>query len=641
MVPSGRHESTVYAVARKRAWSEGVPPGPLIGGSWRRCVDDYGLEPARIGSDVLTRAELVSHRQQIGEVVDIARHEMLTLAGQIAGSDYALLFTNADGFILCHQTERCLERDFRAAGLWDGANWSEVHRGTNGIGTALVERRPVTVHCSDHFATRNTALSCSAAPIYAPSGHLLGVLDASSARCEESRASQMHTMALVRITAQMIEKRLFLRTWHGQRILRFHSRPEFVNLIQDGIIALDGDGVILAADRGAAIQLGFDDRAALAGREITTLFDATAGLWSGHGPPGAVCPVRESRRGRCYYACLHEPAKTRRLAVADDSRRCSRLDALAGEDPRMRDNVSRAVRVLDRNIQVMIHGETGTGKEAFARALHAASRRSDKPFVAINCAAVPETLIESELFGYAPGAFTGANSEGMRGMIAQSSGGTLFLDEIGDMPLALQTRLLRVLEQREVTPLGSVDSVAVDLNLLSATHASLPDLVAEGRFRADLYYRLNGLVLTLPPVRERGDVQMLLDSALAAENEERLAVEIDPAARDALLAYDWPGNIRQMRNVLRTALALRTGDRITVADLPVEITAAVRDTNGPSALVTPLAQAECEALRGVLEENSWNVSACARRLGISRNTLYRKLHRHGMQAEAHRVRPAR
>lgn len=638
---ASKHASAVYAAAHDRAWREGRSPGLLIGGSWRRCINEYDLDPACIGQDVLTHSELDSHRQQAAGLVDVARPEMLTLATEIAGSGYALLLTDADGFILCHHSEHNREPDFRAAGLWDGANWSEAHQGTNGIGTALIERRPLTVHCCDHFAARNTSLSCSAAPIHAQDGQLLGVLDASSVQCEDSRASQIHTMALVRMTAQTIEKRLFLDAWHGHQIMRFHSRPEFVNLVQDGIIALDDDGVILAIDAGAAIQLGFDDRTLPVGQVVASLFDPNSKLWLYRGPPGTLYPVHEIRRGRRYYACLHAPDKAYlrmpvTAPVTTPESGGNRLAALAGGDERVRECVDRAWRVVDRNIPIMIHGETGTGKEVFARALHEVSARAEKPFVAINCAALPESLIESELFGYASGAFTGAKRDGTNGLITHASGGTLFLDEIGDMPLTMQTRLLRVLEQREVTPLGTVESIAVDLNLISATHASLQTLVANGEFRADLFYRLNGIELTLPPVRQRTDVSDLLDHVLAAECEENAVVGIEPAALDALLAYEWPGNIREMRNVLRTAWALSGDGRIHLANLPAAVMAQAHGQGDGMIVTTPLADAERNTLCSQLDAYGWNVSACARGLGMSRNTLYRKLRRHGIQAGDYR-----
>lgn len=337
------------------------------------------------------------------------------------------------------------------------------------------------------------------------------------------------------------------------------------------------------------------------------------------------------------------------------------LEELAGEDAQMLRNVRCAHRIADTNVSVLIQGATGSGKEAFAHAMHLASRRAGRPFIAVNCAAIPETLIESELFGYKSGAFTGARREGMRGRIVQSSGGTLFLDEIGDMPLALQSRLLRVLEEREVLPLGSEGAVAVDLHVLAASHRNLREMIARGTFREDLYYRLNGITLELPALCERTDKERLIQHALAAETGNGRPAAIERDALQRLLGYSWPGNIRELRNVIRTALAICEGGVVRALDLPREIregTAQSDDraetTTGQSAepswtaasAVLPavagescdpaepprnrLQAAERAALLRAMEELHGNMSRVAAELGVSRNTLYRKIKRHGI-----------
>jgi transcriptional regulator of acetoin/glycerol metabolism len=318
------------------------------------------------------------------------------------------------------------------------------------------------------------------------------------------------------------------------------------------------------------------------------------------------------------------------------------LEELAGEDAQMLRNVRCARRIADTTVSVLIQGPTGSGKEAFAHAIHLASQRAARPFIALNCAAIPETLIESELFGYKPGAFTGARREGLRGRIAQSSGGTLFLDEIGDMPLALQSRLLRVLEEREVVPLASETAIAVDLHVLAASHRNLREMIARGAFREDLYYRLNGITLELPALRERTDKERLIQHALAAETGNGRPAAIEGDALQSLLGYSWPGNIRELRNVIRTALAICEGGVIRALDLPREI----RDTesSGPTPIEsaarpavpggppseTRLQAAERTALLRAIEDLHGNMSRVAAELGVSRNTLYRKIKRHGI-----------
>jgi sigma-54 dependent transcriptional regulator, acetoin dehydrogenase operon transcriptional activator AcoR len=319
------------------------------------------------------------------------------------------------------------------------------------------------------------------------------------------------------------------------------------------------------------------------------------------------------------------------------------LEDLAGEDSHMLRNARSAYRIADSNVSVLIQGPTGSGKEAFAHAMHLASGRASRPFVAVNCAAIPETLIESELFGYKAGAFTGARKDGMRGKILQSSGGTLFLDEIGDMPLMLQTRLLRVLEEQEIVPLGSESPIKVDLHVLAASHRNLREMIARGTFRDDLYYRLNGITLELPALRDRADKERVIHHALGAETGDGRPAAIERDALQRLLNYPWPGNIRELRNVIRTALAICDGGVIRRIDLPREIREAETIQTAPPSLdghisaatqgpgsANPLQVAERAALLSVIEDCHGNMTRVAMQLGMSRNTLYRRIKRHGI-----------
>ena len=312
------------------------------------------------------------------------------------------------------------------------------------------------------------------------------------------------------------------------------------------------------------------------------------------------------------------------------------LARLSLGDAQMDAQIHLARRVITRQIPILLQGETGSGKDVFANALHAISPARDGNFVAVNCASLPETLIESELFGYRAGAFTGAQREGRRGKIMQADGGTLFLDEIGDMPLTLQARLLRVLEEKRVAPLGADTSSSVEFQLISASHRDLGELVRCGEFREDLYYRLGGIALHLPALRERSDRRALIDRILAEEGKWQRP-ELAADAEQALMQYPWPGNLRQMRHVLRTALALCDGPRLTAHHLPLEI---VRQATAPVPRMGPalsgaaMTQAGLTAAQihdrytilDLLKTHRWNVSTVARVLGVSRNTLYRRMH---------------
>jgi transcriptional regulator with PAS, ATPase and Fis domain len=311
-------------------------------------------------------------------------------------------------------------------------------------------------------------------------------------------------------------------------------------------------------------------------------------------------------------------------------------------DEALRRVIAQARRVLDKDIPILLRGESGVGKELFAQALHRSSPRRDKPFVAVNCAALPEALIEAELFGYAPGAYTGARREGSPGRIREAHGGTLFLDEIGDMPLALQGRLLRVLETKEVVPLGG-KPVRVEFALIAATHRDLPAEVEAGRFRADLYYRLAGLTLTLPPLRERSDLPALVERILHACAPDR-DLRLAPEVAAAFSSYPWPGNVRELAQALRVAAALLDEDEEEIGweALPEGLAAALKRSSGTTPLTSApgeeafeLAALSRAAIERALAACGGNRTAAARRLGISRATLYRKLREMGSaQAQA-------
>lgn len=648
-----RHAHQVLTVANGQASGPGSDPS--IARSWLRCLEDYHLDPAQAQAPVvLEHGRLLESRERLHQVLQIADTEMNSLHQQLSGAGHAVLLTDARGVILNCVTAPTERRIFERAGLWLGADWSEAREGTNGIGTCLVERQALTIHQDEHFRGRHTGLTCSASPVFDPHGELLAVLDVSSARPEVSRQSQFHTMALVNLSAKMIESCYFLRHFEHQWLLRFHLQAESVGLFSEGLVAFDGDGRICAVNQSALNLLG-TIRGGMLGKPVGMFFACGHDeLFSRATPQGTTAWPLYTRDGRQVFASLRGQARASTWAVPASLPE-ARRDIPTGicvVDPALEQDLRRAVRVFERDVPLLLCGETGCGKEAFAQAVHQASQRRDKPFVAINCASIPESLIESELFGYRGGSFTGARKEGMRGKLLQADGGTLLLDEIGDMPLALQTRLLRVLEERQVVPIGG-EPQAVDVRIISATHRDLLARVREGSFREDLYYRLNGLEVTLPALRERSDKAQLLDFLLRQEANGQ-AVDLAPLARQALLDFAWPGNVRQMRNVLRTLVALCEDNRIEFSDLP----AIVKTSSNPvgagllngcasradfidqaSAIAgqahahkdpATLEEAERDALLAVLEEKRWHMTHVAEHLGISRNTLYRKLRKHGI-----------
>ena len=626
-----RHAQQVLTVTRGQELSQGPGSDPSIARSWLRCVEDYHLDPAlTIAPTVLEHGRLLESRERLRQVLHIAGSEMNSLHQQLSGAGHAVLLTDARGVILNCVTAPSERKIFERAGLWLGADWSEACEGTNGIGTCLVERQSLTIHRDEHFRGRHTGLTCSASPVFDPHGELLAVLDVSSAREAVSRQSQFHTMALVNLSAKMIESCYFLRHFEHHWLLRFHLQAESVGLFSEGLLAFDGEGRICAVNQSALNLLG-QLRGGLVGQPVEAFFDCSLDQLLGRASANATAswPLR-TREGRPLFAALR--GQPRAVPAAIIKPQASRPLGICLGDPALQNELRKASRVFERDVPLLINGETGCGKEAFAKAVHQASQRGDKAFVALNCAAIPENLIESELFGYRAGSFTGALKEGMRGKLQQADGGTLFLDEIGDMPLALQTRLLRVLEDRLVVPIGG-EPQAVNVRIISATHRNLLERVADGSFREDLYYRLNGLEVALPPLRERTDKSQLLDFLLAQEAGTE-QVMLDEPARQALLAFHWPGNLRQLRTVLRTVVALCEGGRVGLEDLPALIRQVrPQGERGDAPCASPLESAERQALLNALAQQRWHMSHVAEQLGVSRNTLYRKLRKHGISRE--------
>ncbi|MGO2489880.1 MAG: sigma-54-dependent Fis family transcriptional regulator [Pseudomonas taetrolens] len=593
--------------------------------SWRRCLDQYQLDPAsRRSPNVVEQPRLQDHRAPLEHMITVAHWQMSSLHQQLGRDGHVVLLTDARGVAIDSVFNESERAEFQRSGLWLGSVWSEDYEGTNGVGTCLVERQHVTIRRDEHFRGKHVGLTCSASPIFDAGGELLAVLNLSSVREEQSLQQHFKAMALTQLSANLIESCFFLGHDPQRYLLRFHPEAGFVGLLGEGLLSFDESARICSVNHAALELLGLS-RGDVVGQALTTFLETPIDhvLSQGSEHPSVCWPIRLVD-GRLLYGQLREPIRRAPLATPasseiNDVRVCL-------EDPRLQRGFARALRVLERDVPVFLQGETGTGKEAFAAALHRASTRASQPFVAINCAAIPETLIESELFGYRGGSFTGARKDGMIGKLEQAHGGILFLDEIADMPLALQTRLLRVLEERQVVPLGGATATPLDVRLISASNQDLHTCVAEGRFREDLFYRVAGFAVQLPPLRERSDKGRLIDLLLREEAKDE-RVRLEAGVRDRLLTHPWPGNVRQLRTCLRTLVALALEGRVTLDDL-----AELLPTTPEAVALTenPLGVSERQTLLSLIEAEHWHIAHVAERLGISRNTLYRKLRHHGI-----------
>jgi transcriptional regulator of acetoin/glycerol metabolism len=643
-------------LARQQLLETGELAGGLLDAqlqlSWQRSRQ-HGLVPEgrSSGGPHASAAQLARALEQRRSLLAQARPVMEFVAEQVRASDSLVILADPQGMLLhALGDDSFMDKAARVA-LRPGAVWLEQWRGTNAIGTALADGRAVVINGAEHYLQRNAFLTCAAAPIADPGGALLGVIDISGDR----RGYHPHTLGLARSAARMIEHQLFEARHGAGLVLRLHARPEGLGSVTEGLAALSEEGLIIGANaiglqllglpisalgRCALEQaLGLSWRSLLAGNP--ELGVRPSGLpWQLRGAAGGLLWCRlDGTRSRVTLQATTVAPSAMLPSVALPNTVPPQQDALTrldSGDAAMRALIARARRVIGKPIALLLQGESGVGKELLARACHLSGPRRAGAFVAINCAAMPESLIEAELFGYRPGAFTGASRDGAPGLLRQAHGGTLFLDEIGDMPLAMQARLLRVLQEREVSPLGGGAPLAVDFALICATHRCLPVEVEAQHFREDLYYRINGLSLQLPPLRQRSDFSALVQTLLAEAAPGR-SVSLRADLRAALAGYRWPGNLRQLANLLRTCCALldEHEDCIDWSHLPDDMAAALTAADAP---VTPLdksvapedlRQLSARCIQQALGLAQGNRSEAARRLGISRNTLYRKLREAG------------
>lgn len=602
-----------------------------IAASWARCIDDYHLDPVVLQEAyIVPHTQLKEHRERLEKLIRTAKYGLDALYGQIAEHGYVLMLTDAEGVTVDYQGDASQTWELKKAGLYLGAEWSEKRAGTCGVGSCIYTGEALTVHQSDHFDATHCPLSCTAAPIYDVDGSLAAVLDISALQSPEPKASQALTLQLVTSCTRRIEMASLMNTFRREWVVRLSQSPAFLDVDPECAMAVDAEGRIIGMTHNGQRLLsriqGSDWRTpgVLLGRLLSEFFN----LDINELPALSRALPTEERllstiNGEFWFAHAIAPQPSlvqRRKKVISGS-----LSALYGDDTKMADLATKATTLSLSDLPLLLNGETGTGKEYLAKAIHESSSRKSGPFVAINCAAIPESLIESELFGYADGAFTGARSRGKKGLIEQANKGTLFLDEIGDMPLLLQARLLRVLAERELLPVGATKAIPVSFRVLAATHKNLPDLVENGSFREDLFYRINGATLTIPSLRERKDVLWLAETLLAKLASRK--VYVSAAAGILIERYTWPGNIRELENMLQFALAFCEGNALLPEHLPEQL------TGEEDKAYKPQGNGCVRETLQVLETCGWNISQTAKVLGVDRSTVHRRIKKAGVKRQ--------
>lgn len=615
-----------------RAWEafhrDGVTSSvvrPAVLASWQRSRQ-HAIAADRVAAPLLSEAELFRRRRQNMRLLAAARPAMEEARDLLADASSMLILADPAGTILETEGDARAVDTGHEVKLQRGGLWCEAEIGTNAIGTALACGRPVQIHATEHFCASVQRWTCAAAPVRHPlDGAVIGAVDISGSTDTFNPQNLAHAVALAHQIEAMLGRRLEME--HEQVLRHFLSKRSL--WLSEEIIAFGRSGTLIySTDRALKEVARRSDRFVDEGR-LTALRDARPEDWPAR--VAALLPgtsleiVREDGEEIGGVLVLHAPRRPR-PAAKDTPREAETVffDALIGESLVMQEAREKARRMAQSGLPILLEGETGVGKEVFARAIHGA-RLPAGPFVPLNCGGLPRELIASELFGYEKGAFTGADAAGKQGKVEAANGGLLCLDEIGEMPLELQSYLLRVLEDGIVYRVGGHTGHQVELRLVSMTNRDLSGEVAAGRFRKDLFYRIAALRLRIPPLRERdGDVPLLLDhfGALAAARAGLPPPRFTEAARAALAGYGWPGNVRELRNMVDMLVAMKGGDGpVDVSDLPPE----AREQPARPSGASDLKAVEEAAIRAAVDACGGNLSRAARRLGIARSTLYMRL----------------
>ena len=576
---------------------------PLLSDSWFRS-QLYGLQPTTDEFPRLRSGELADLLASHSGLQQLTQPVVGALSRKVADLQSVVILSDASGLVLQTFGNMHAMQKAQSFALAPGNLWSESGRGTNAIGTALAIDDSCEIDGRQHFLTSNQDLYCAAIPIQSPDGQIAGVLDISG----PAHFPHPHTLGWVKEAAKQIEYLWVKQSLHPQQwLMSLHSQPQKLDSIEE-LLLVFSDNVLTAGNRLAMRELGLgsEQLGHITFQQLFPLLTQTA----------VTVPLPLTVRRQSYYYRLRAPTRSAVAVSAPPAVDLPFAGPREGE---------KMVRLLNAGIALCIEGETGCGKEYVSRTLHQHSRWRSGKFVAINCAAIPESLIESELFGYQPGAFTGASKNGYIGKIREADGGVLFLDEIGDMPMLLQTRLLRVLQEKEVTPLGASQSTPVNFAVICATHRNLAQRVADGEFREDLFYRLREFALAIPPLRGWPALPAFIQRLWQALGAGQRRVQLSPDLLDNLARQPWPGNVRQLQSLMKVLLALADdGARLEVDDLPAEYRAAP----APAA-PRGLQQHDSQLIADTLTTYNGNVSKAAQALGVARSTLYRRAARSG------------
>lgn len=631
--------------------------------SWTRChqasVNPYG-NTAHTKLDEDQMQVMLLEKQ---ELIKVAKPFMMNLYQFVKGSGFVVALSDERGYIMEMFGDEDTLKNPMTNNFFQGALWGE-EEGTNAIGTALILKEPLQVSGAEHYCQKHHCLTCSAAPIFDHYGEVIGILDMSGA----SYTSHLHTLGMVAAAAEAITAQLVIQ--HRNRELAQANKrlTNIFNAMSDGVLMVDQWGIITQLNPAAKEILNIKEDE-LVGMSLDKLFGSkntvTRRMLNRMEPYEDVEFMVDTKKSMFHCLASGEPL------LDDDGRvvggviilrpikqiqnlvnRFSGYHAtlqfhdIIGESAAIVESIRVASLAATTSSTILLQGESGTGKEIFAQAIHNKSEQRKGPFVAMNCGVIPRELIGSELFGYAEGAFTGAKKGGKPGKFEFASGGTIFLDEIGDMPLEQQIALLRVLQEKKITRIGSDKVIPVNTRIICATNKNLRQEVEKGAFRQDLYYRLNVITVNIPPLRDRvKDISLLFKYFLdKIGKEQSCKYEVEPAVIECLEQFAWPGNVRELQNVVERAVSFTQSGIITTMHLPLDVAASYSFTGGRKTVSREdrgclgraqrkklIEDAECHQILFFLAKYGGNVSEVARELGVSRNTLYRKMRLYGIE----------
>ena len=638
-------------VTIQKAWNGYIEGGvldvqqlrPEVANSWERCRN-LSVNPFQESDSCVNQLELRERLYNKQHLVKIARPFMDNLYNFVKGSGFQVVLTDEQGFLLEVLGDNEIVSRTQHVHLCPGGNWSEAVKGTNAIGTAIIEKRPVQIYAWEHYCQPHHFLTCSAAPIFDQDGEMAGVLDISG----DYRVANAHTLGMVVAAVNAIENQFRLLKATDKLYMAYRYSNALLENMSDGLISINNNGIVTEINTKGGEIFGVNP-VLVKGKHVDQIYNARATILQvlSEGIEYEDREIIIEKMGKKIYSSasllrddtggiigavavfreMNNRQPVKRPTILHSNRYT--FDDIIGESPALAAAKEWARLAAASSSTVLISGESGTGKELFAQSIHNASPRREHQFIAINCAALPENLIESELFGYEEGTFTGAKRGGQAGKFEIADGGTIFLDEIGDMSLNVQAKLLRVIQEKMVARIGAAGERPVDIRIIAATHKDLNEEVQQGNFRQDLYYRLNVLELRIPSLRERIEDLPLLTRYLVQKISTRLnrnTPRIDDCFSIKIQSHDWPGNIRELENVLERAI-IRTGaDGILTPDLlelqrhePLPVAGA---TTTP---IKSLREAEKDIISGALSFYQGNIQKAAAKLGIGRNTLYRKM----------------